>query len=116
MENQNIIHGLEINTYNRLASNHSQANIFLWIIGGLFYNLIHGDLISLTSVLVLLPGIFIVSFASIPTFFIKIKRNQILQKTDNPFIVIGFLIWSIFDLIYPIVLSILFINIINYLF
>ncbi len=105
--------GLESDTYDKLASSHSRANIFLWIVGGLIYNFFNGDLISLSSVLVVFPGIFIASFASIPTFWVNVKKMQILQKTNNILVLIGFTIWYAVDLIFPILMSILFIKFIS---
>lgn len=116
MNNYNKIWNLETDTYNKLSTSHSKANIFLWVIGGLIYNLFCGNLLSLSSALVIFPGIFIASFASIPTFWVEIKKKQIVPKTNNIFILTGFTIWYIFDLVYPILISILFIQLVNKLF
>lgn len=111
--NEKKMWGLAPEEYNRLASSHSKADIFLWLAGGLIYNFFHGNLISLSSALVILPGIFIASFASIPTFWVNVKKMQILPKTNNIFVLAGFTIWYVIDLIFPILLSILFIKLIG---
>ena len=113
MENEKKTWGLEPDVYAKLASNHSKVSIFLWIIGGLVYNFLHGSLISLPSGLIIFPGMFIISFASILTFWVNVKKMQILPKTDNVLILIGFTIWYLFDLLYPVLLSILFIKFIG---
>jgi len=63
--------------------------------------------------LVILPGIFIASFASILTFWVNVKKMQILQNTNNVFILAGFTIWYVVDLVFPILLSIVFIKLIT---
>jgi len=111
----NNLWGLPQAEYAKLASSHSKANIFLWFISGIVYNLITGNLPSLSTVLLVIPGIFIISFASILTFWVDQKKKQIVQKTNNVFILFLFTIWFFIDLVYPIILSILFIDLINYI-
>lgn len=111
----NKILGIDKMEYNQLASKHSKANIFLWIIAGIIYNLFHSNLISISTLLLLLPGIFIISFASIPTFYIDLKKREIVPRTNNIFILILFSIWYLIDLVYPIVLAIGYILLIEYL-
>lgn len=111
----NKLWGLDRAEYDQLASRYSKANIFLWIIAGIIYNLFHSNLISISTFLLLLPGIFVISFASIPTFYMDLKKRQIVPQTNNIFILILFSIWYLIDLVYPIVLAIGYILLIEYL-
>jgi|SRR3989338_6429034 len=107
--------GLDEAKYNSMASSHSKANIFLWLISGIIYNIYQSNLISLSTLLLVIPGIFIISFASIPTFWVEVKKQQIVPATKNIFVLIFFTIWYLIDLIYPILLSIGFIWLIEYI-
>jgi len=110
------IMGIDKKQYNQMASSHSKANIFLWIISGLIYNTFSKNLISFSTLLLIIPGIFIISFASMLTFFVEIKKHQIIPNTKNVFILSLFTIWYFIDLVFPIALSISYILLINYLF
>lgn len=116
MENNNgKIWGLDKNVYNQLASRHSKADIFFWLLGGLIYNYFNHNLVSISSALLILPGIFIASFAGIPAFWVNVKKLQIIPNTKNIFVLIGFSIWYLIDFVYPILLSIVFIKIVNFI-
>lgn len=101
--------------YNQMASSHSKANIFLWLISGIIFNVYQSSLISLSTLLLVIPGIFIISFASIPTFWVEVKKHQIVPATKNIFVLILFTIWYLIDLVYPILLSIGYILLIEYI-
>ena len=105
--------GLPKSEYNALATPHSKADIFLWVIGGMVYNGIIGNLFSLSTALLIIPGIFIASYASMLTFWVEIQKRRILPQTNNVFVLLGFTIWFVIDLAYPVILSILFINLVN---
>ena len=112
----NLIVGMSREEYNRKATSHSKANIFLWTVGGIVFNIFRSNLFSISTLLLIIPGIFIISFASIPTFYIEAKKYQIIPKTKNVFIFLLFSIWYLIDIIYPVVLGIVFILLIEYLF
>ncbi len=112
---KNTIWGLDKKRYNQMASSHSKANIFLWLISGIIYNIYQSNLISWSTLLLIMPGIFIISFASIPTFWIEVKKHQIIPATKNIFVLIFFTIWHLIDLAYPVLLSIGFILLIEYI-
>ena len=86
-----------------------------YITAFLFINNKYIIYLLLISYLVILPGIFIASFASIPTLWVNIKKAEIVPSTNNILVLIGFTIWYFFDLIYPILLSILFIKLLGQL-
>lgn len=112
---ENTIWGLDKEKYNQMASSHSKANIFLWLIAGIVYNIYQSNLISISTLLVVIPGIFIISFASIPTFWIEVKKHQIVPATKNILVLILFTIWYLVNLIYPVLLSIGYILFIEYI-
>jgi len=112
---QNLIMGMEKQEYNRKASAHTKANIFLWFIAGIIFNVYKGNLFSISTLLLIIPGIFIISFASIISFFVDVKKHQIVPGTNNVFILLLFTLWHLIDIVYPIVLSIGYIMLMEYL-
>jgi hypothetical protein len=110
---QDEIMGLDKAQYNQKAARHSKANIFLWLIAGIVYNLYHSNLFSLSTLLFIMPGMFVISFASILTFFVNTKKHQIVPRTNNVLILISFTIWYFVDLVYPIVRSIAYVLLIE---
>ena len=112
---KNLIMGMEKEQYDQKASSHSKVNIFLWIISGIIFNICKGNLFSISTLLLIVPGIFIVSFASIISFFVDVKKHQIVPKTNNVFILFLFTLWYVIDIVYPIALSIGYILLIEYL-
>jgi hypothetical protein len=115
-ENKKLMWGMSREQYDKEASAHSKANIFMWLIGGVIFCIFTNRLISFPALLLFIPGIFIISFASIPTFYIEIKKRQIVAKTNNIFLLLAFSIWYLVDLVYPIALSIIYILLLEYLF
>lgn len=107
--------GLDEAKYNQMASSHSKANIFLWLISGIIYNIYQSNLVSFSTLLLIIPGIFIISFASIPTFWVEVKKHQIVPATKNILVLILFTIWYLVDLVYPVLLSIGYILLIEYI-
>lgn len=73
--------------YDRKASEHSKNAIFLWIIVGIGWIIFDKDLnlFSLVGGLLLIPGIFVASFASMPLFLIrnKIALNVIEKGQES---------------------------------
>src|SRR5680860_652693 len=96
---KNTISGVDKAKYSQMASSHSKANIFLWLISGIIYNIYQSNLVSLSTIFLIIPGIFIISFASIPTFWVEIKKHQIIPKTKNIFVLTLFTIWYLIDLV-----------------
>ncbi len=112
---KNTIWGLDKTKYNQTASSHSKSNIFLWLISGVIYNIYHSNLVSFSTLLLIIPGIFIISFASILTFWVEVKKHQIVPKTNNIFVLTLFSIWYLINLAYPVILSIGYILLIEYI-
>lgn len=42
-----------------------------------------GNLVSLSSILLVFPGIFIISIAAIPLFYLKVKKVQAIQGMNE---------------------------------
>lgn len=106
--------GLDEAKYNQMASSYSKANIFLWLISGIIYNIYQSNLVSFSTLLLIIPGIFIISFASIPTFWVEVKKHQIIPITNSIIVLTLFTIWYLIDLLYPMILSIGYILLIEY--
>jgi len=113
---QNLIMGMEKQEYNRKASAHSKATIFLWILGGIIFNIYKGNLFSISTLLLIIPGIFIISFVSMISFFVDVKKHQIVPSTNNILVLLFFTVWYLVDIIYPIVLAIIYIALVEDLF
>ena len=119
MDNDNVqylIMGMEKHEYNQKASAHSKANLILWVIGGIIFNIYKSNLFSISTLLLIIPGIFIISFASMISFFIDVKKHQIIPSTNNVFVLLLFTLWYLIDIVYPIALSIGYIMLVEYLF
>jgi hypothetical protein len=112
----NKLWGLDQATYDKLAATHSKANIFGWLIAGAIYNIWQSNVLSLSTLLLFFPGIFVMSFASMLTFWVEIKKHQIVPGTKNISVLILFTIWGLIDLAYPIFLSIGYILLIEYIY
>lgn len=108
--------GMSKEQYDKESSAHSKANIYMWLIGGVIFSIFTNRLITLPTLLLFFPGIFIISFASIPTFYVEVKKRQIVPGTRNVFILLLFSVWYLIDLVYPIALSIIYILLLERLF
>lgn len=102
----NYILGLSKEEYKHKSTQHSKGAILIWLVAGLIYNIYQGQILSLSSLLLFFPGIFIASFASIVTFYGNVKKEQILSRTSNVLVLALFSIWFLFELIYPALLAI----------
>lgn len=114
-------------TYNRQAGVWSKGNIFGWLIGGLGYNWYVSELASLSTILLIFPGIFIASFASIPTYLIESAKNKALDSMltrrragikrvwDIPTLLVSSA-WWILEMVYPYALAIAFLMILHSFF
>lgn len=101
------IMGLDPQVYDNRASQHSKADIFLWLIGGYLFIFFSESSYSVaTMILLFMPGVFVASFASMLTFYVEVKKGEILPKTDNFFILLFFTLWAVIDFLYPVLLSI----------
>jgi hypothetical protein len=73
--------------YEAEASQASKNGIFLWCVSGVIYIWLSDDhrLLSLVGFLLLMPGIFIASFATIPFFFAdRSVKAQIVKVRPYP--------------------------------
>lgn len=127
------IAGLDQEVYDQSASDYSKGVIFTWLVAGVIYSVISGTFFELSTVLLFLPGIFIISFASIPFFLLKVKKYKainLMNERDTIFIMatgekeksakdvpklIFFTITSIIGFLFPAIAAIIFIRIMNQL-
>ena len=103
---EGTIWGLNKAKYDQMASSHSRANIILWLVSGIIYNVYQLNLFSISTLLLVLPGVFIISYASIPTFWVEVKKHQIIPDTKNVFVLVLFTVWYFVNIAYPVLLSI----------
>lgn len=123
--------GLDQDTYDKSASEYSKGVIFTWLVAGVIYSLIAGTFVSWSTVLLFIPGIFVISFASIPFFLLKVKKFKTItamnerdgamllmtgkrskQLKDVPTLIF-FTLTSVVGFLFPIVAAIVFIRVMN---
>ena len=106
-------------SWHAFATGESKNAIVLWLLAGWGNNIIVEELLSLSSVLLLVPGIFLASVVSIPSALFNamkarhlteikqgIRRRKVLE-------LVGWTTWSVVDLAYVPILAILFASLIN---
>lgn len=127
------IAGLDQEVYHQSASEYSKGVIFTWLATGVVYSIVSGTFFELSTILLFLPGVFVISFASIPFFFLRVKKNKainFMNERDTIFIMatgekeksskdvpklIFFTITSIVDFLFPAIAAIVFIRVMNQL-
>ncbi len=132
-EKKKKVAGVDADEYNMSATSYSKSVIFWWLTAGLIYSIITGTFVSLSTVLLFLPGIFVISFASIPFFLLKlrkIKSIHAMNDRDGALMMLGqekpgalhdvpklvfFTITSAAGFLFPIVAAIVFIRIMHQL-
>lgn len=131
--NEEQVAGLDQEVYDKSAAEYSKGVIFTWLVAGVIYSLIAGTFISLSTVLLFLPGIFVISFASIPFFLLKVKKHKSIQsmnERDGAMLMltgertspvkdvpklIFYTVTSIIGFLFPIIAAIVFIRVMNQL-
>jgi hypothetical protein len=98
--------GVTQEKYNTMAHSHSKAAITLWLLGGFGFIFYQGSIVSLATILLLLPGIFIISIFSALPFMFQMKTRDIVFKRSPVLALILTIFWSLLDLILPIALSV----------
>lgn len=106
--------------YDGLATGHSKAAIILWCIGGVIYIAITGRLIGLTTVALIIPGIFVASVLSMITFFPGLfLRRKISATADygwrNILLIYLGLAWKLVSFVSPIIAAIIYVKLARYL-
>ncbi len=79
----NQVLGMSHQEYDQSASAYSKGVITFWLIAGLAFNLLTGNFISLSSALLVFPGIFVISIASMPLFYLKVKKVRAIQAMNE---------------------------------
>jgi len=121
-DTEDQIAGISKSDYNQSAKEYSKNQIMLWLVAGVVYSIYAGSLISVTTILLFLPGIFIISLASIPFFLLRIKKVKTIQSMSGTNTssqiptLIFFTITSIIGFLFPIASSVLFVYLLNGLF
>ncbi|MBL8160005.1 hypothetical protein JNJ66_06120 [Candidatus Saccharibacteria bacterium] len=86
--------------YEKAASAHSGNAITVWLLVGGIYNFATGNIWSWATVLLVLPGVFLASFASIPTYWLKHKKHQIVPKTNSIGVLILFTLTTLLSVLW----------------
>lgn len=126
------IAGMVKGRYNKLAAEYAKTFILFWEIGGIIYALISGkmSLIMFFSITFLSLILLIPIMAGL--FWIETKKNLILEKwksgngaigdialrlrlkkKKNIAVLVLFTIWNVVDFVAPIILAIIFVNILH---
>lgn len=117
-----LIAGIDRSLYSQYGATYAKSQITWWLIAGLIYSIFAGSFISITTLILIFPGIFIVSISSIPFFLLQIKKIKVVSsmvgKDDASQIPVlaFFTITTILGSLFPIILSIIYVNIFNGLF
>ena len=107
MAGQETVMGLDSETYDASASQYAKGKIYSWMIAGIIYAIIVGQHVLLVSLLLFLPGIFVISMLSIPFFFLKVQKYKVLPGTRNVFVLTFFTLTTLIDLIFPIFFAVI---------
>lgn len=125
--------GLAPGEYDKSAGEYSKGVIFSWLIAGVIYSIIVGKLVSLSTFLLFMPGIFVISIASMPFFYLKVRKHKSINAmNENEGVMLFatgkrpnavksvptllfFTITSIVGFLFPIVTAIIFVRIMNHL-
>lgn len=96
--------GMEPAAWDRYATAESKNAIFVWILAGVVYQIWWaGRLVSVSTFLLFMPGIFIASFAAFPIAIVKaIKTRRLLEmkhrlRRPNPIELLGWTIWWVIE-------------------
>jgi len=120
MNEGSTIAGLDAETYNTLASQHSKNSIFLWLLGGTAYVVWSGSFLSLATALLFIPGIFIASLLSMLAFLINLKKRRSLIAihgwSSGPLALLklaGWSLWSLIDFALPLAAAVGFVEVVR---
>ena len=96
--------------YDRKASEHSKNAIFFWIIVGIGWIIFDKNLnlFSLVGGLLLIPGIFVASFASMPLFLLRNKISLNVIEKRQEFLASLIPVLNILDLVEMVVVPIVY--------
>src|SRR6266446_9068602 len=72
--------GLDDAEYRQRASAAGKASILLWLVSGLLYNTYFRHLISISSLLLVVPGIFVASLVALPVLWVDLLKDRILLR------------------------------------
>ena len=103
--------------WDAFATSESKNAMFRWLLAGWMYNWWVGHWLSLSSLLLFIPGIFLASLAAIPGALVtamKIRRvTEMKYGQGNVFELLGWTVWTVVNLAYVPILAILFARLIN---
>ncbi len=107
--------------WDRFATHEAKGQIFLWLLAGLIYNFVTGRLLSLSTVILIFPGIFIASLLAFPGALMNaakvrsVMAMKIGARPKNILVLLGWTCWYVIDLVYVPALAILTVRLIQWL-
>src|SRR5258708_2784602 len=72
--------GLDDAEYRQRASAAGKASILLWLVGRLLYNTYFRHLISISSLLLVAPGMFVASLVALTVLWVDLLKDRILLR------------------------------------
>lgn len=106
--------------WDRFATEQSKGSIGLWLLGGVAYNVYAGEFISLSTLLLIFPGIFLASLAVIPASLINLAKVRILSSMrhrrhnlSDVAVLTLWTAWWLIDLAYPVVLAVFYLYLLH---
>src|SRR6266446_4605477 len=70
--------GLDDAEYHQRASAAGKASIFLWLVAASSTNTYHRHLISISSLLLVVPGIFVASLGALAVLWVDLQKDRVL--------------------------------------
>ncbi len=113
MSQPDIIMGIHRDWFNESASRYAKNTIGWWLIAGIIWSFIAHNHPMLDIFLLILPGVFVISILSIPLFWVRIQKYKRVPDTNNVLVLSLFTVTSIIDFLFPIVMAIVAVNLLN---
>lgn len=105
--------GLDINSYNNQATGYGKSTVFYWLIAGVITNIVDGKLFSLSTLLLLIPGVFIASGLALPLFWLKRKKVLMLTNSKSVVLLLLFTLTTALEVAVPVLAAIMFVKLIG---
>lgn len=116
--------GIDNAAYETRGSAAAKASMFLWLLSGLIFNWYHSHLLSFSSLLIFVPGIFVAALIAMPVFWFDLYKERILldqraralagrRRAFDWVLLVLFTPWWVISQIWPIGLAVLAAKLLN---
>jgi len=116
--------GLDDAEYHQRASAAGKASIFLWLVAASSTNTYHRHLISISSLLLVVPGIFVASLGALAVLWVDLQKDRVLlhqrarhlegqRRASDWFVLVVATPWWLISQLWPVGLAILAARLLN---